>query len=1257
MSGLKSIILHHSYFRGLRVRIECDGHTNLQGTNGAGKTSALRLIPMFYGYEPNRLVDKVAGKDSFVNYYLPNRQSMLVFEYTRADDERCCAVMYRKEGDAGFAYRFVKAAADASVFHPDMEALFAAGEDAGSILRHQVPALDIRVSPEINRIVDFRSIIQNDPTGGGRRVQGARSRIDVRTFAGQFGLGSIRTRMQHIDALTTVSIKKDQMMARLKEMIVDSLLSDVVNLGAPPSHIKNEGLWSDLKSLTAFGEHEKTVKQALTDFESVKDNRLALDSCRLALADLQALGADQTALLGRQMAGINLDIEALSTELASKREALDEQISRQRAEVNTYNSQVQRLEAERDNWETERNIRHWEAELANLPMVRSDLDAARDRLQVLKAESENIAHEAGMAKAAINQQLEQDLDALETRQHQAQEARDALRSQHQQAIEALEQSREQQLEAFDEQLAQVRHECEALLEDAREQERQAREPGTTELEQRRSATDAVALAREHREQTERDVERLRHQLEQVSTGERSAEQHYERARGELQEAKARRDGIHSLLYPEDGTLLAYLRASGLPWHENLGKAINPALLTRTDLAPTLSGQAGSDVYGVCLDLDAIALPAAAESEAALQQQLSRAEQAMQRVELELGRCEEKWQGAQQDQARAKEAFVRARQAHDKAGERYAQAEQSAELIQREVKDSIEARTVHAAEHVRHLTLQTKDRISQEQQRRNQLKAQFTERRDALKRSHDEQLDAAKAALAAVQEAVDQRRSAAAQDLAAIEQARDERLRGAGVDVASIRETEQRVKSLSDRIGQTQSMDEPVREYRYWLKHHWAGLGALKESLYQAQNALTEGERQAKDCKASYNTRINALKDQAKQLGAGLKRLEEQLRDWEQLARSASELSDSIPVSTEEIAAHQPGAAEHTGSLESAALVTDELRRLIKATAETKDTVIKAFTRCVAALNQHPDSQVYQKWQHLHNARLHTSLHTEGSEAFRIESMADLRRIVEHDLPEIRKALIENVKSAGGAMARYYEELKDIDLRVSQVSRTLETRINTEHDFEAISDIRIRLLSRITQFDFWPQLKQFARDWHEWELTRHHDLPSETLRIGLSSLDKMFRSARMTTSDLGSLVELEIQFTENGRIVPIRNDNDLRNSSSTGLSSIAVVVIFGGLSRFLCPDESVTITWPIDELGELHPSNIDKLFRMMDRKNIVLLCAQPTASHEFLRRYKHRLLLSKDHGVRDFVYANQASPNNPLAQLLAGSEALTEGDQA
>ncbi len=761
MSGLKSIILHHSYFRGLRVRIECDGHTNLQGTNGAGKTSALRLIPMFYGYEPNRLVDKVAGKDSFVNYYLPNRQSMLVFEYTRADDERCCAVMYRKEGDAGFAYRFVKAAADDSVFHADMETLFARGEDAGSILRHHVPGLDIRVSPEINRIVDFRSIIQNDPTGGGRRVQGARSRIDVRTLAGQFGLGSIRTRMQHIDALTTVSIKKDQMMARLKEMIVDSLLSDVVNLGAPPSHIKNEGLWSDLKSLTEFGAHETTVKQALTDFESVKENRLALDGCRRALSNLQALGTDQTALLARQVAGINLDVDALSTELASKREALDEQISQQRAEVKTYRERVQSLEQERDSWENERNIRHWEAELANLPMVRSDLEAASARLKVLKAESENIAHEADLRKAAINQQLEQDLAALETRKHQAQEARDALRSQHQQAVEALEQSREQELESLDEQIKQVRLECEAQLEDAREQERQAREPSPAELDQRRSATDAVALAREQREQTEQDLERARNQREQTDNAARSAEQLYEGARREVQQTKGRRDEVQALLYPADGTLLAYLRASGLPWHENLGKAINPALLTRTDLAPTLTGTSEDEFYGISLDLAAIPLPAAAESEAVLQQQLSRAEQALQLANQELGRCEDTWQSAQQDHGQAKEAFSRAKQAYANAGERYAQAEQGAELIHREVNDAIAARVEQAGACLRDLMLQTQNRIEQEQQRRNQLKTQFAERREALKRSHDEQLDSAKTALTAIHQAVEQRRAAAA----------------------------------------------------------------------------------------------------------------------------------------------------------------------------------------------------------------------------------------------------------------------------------------------------------------------------------------------------------------------------------------------------------------------------------------------------------------------------------------------------------------
>lgn len=56
--GLENIVLHHSFkkFAGRTVRIPCRERTHVGGTNGAGKTSILHLIPAFYGEEPDRCV-------------------------------------------------------------------------------------------------------------------------------------------------------------------------------------------------------------------------------------------------------------------------------------------------------------------------------------------------------------------------------------------------------------------------------------------------------------------------------------------------------------------------------------------------------------------------------------------------------------------------------------------------------------------------------------------------------------------------------------------------------------------------------------------------------------------------------------------------------------------------------------------------------------------------------------------------------------------------------------------------------------------------------------------------------------------------------------------------------------------------------------------------------------------------------------------------------------------------------------------------
>lgn len=50
--GLHNLYLHHSYFPSVLTKLSCNTHTNITGDNGAGETTLLSLIPIFYGIEP-----------------------------------------------------------------------------------------------------------------------------------------------------------------------------------------------------------------------------------------------------------------------------------------------------------------------------------------------------------------------------------------------------------------------------------------------------------------------------------------------------------------------------------------------------------------------------------------------------------------------------------------------------------------------------------------------------------------------------------------------------------------------------------------------------------------------------------------------------------------------------------------------------------------------------------------------------------------------------------------------------------------------------------------------------------------------------------------------------------------------------------------------------------------------------------------------------------------------------------------------------
>jgi len=77
------------------------GGAALTGRNGVGKTTLLRLVPLFYGLSPSRIIVRGDGQEDLVRFVLPTQSSAIAFEYEREDESalRLAVATDRPRGD------------------------------------------------------------------------------------------------------------------------------------------------------------------------------------------------------------------------------------------------------------------------------------------------------------------------------------------------------------------------------------------------------------------------------------------------------------------------------------------------------------------------------------------------------------------------------------------------------------------------------------------------------------------------------------------------------------------------------------------------------------------------------------------------------------------------------------------------------------------------------------------------------------------------------------------------------------------------------------------------------------------------------------------------------------------------------------------------------------------------------------------------------------------------------------------------------
>ncbi|UXZ54693.1 ATP-binding protein [Halomonas sp. 7T] len=1189
MAHLLRIVMIHGHLNGV-VELSVDGHTNICGTNASGKTTLQRLVPVFYGELPNKVVPKTRMK--FDAFYLPHRNSYLVYEYRREAGNVCQAVLTRKQ-EGGVEYRFVGAPYQPEDYLVDTEQGPLAldyTQWASGLRRSGTP-----VSPKLGATSEFRSVIQNDFT----QLHGnSRDGLKLRQIAAQFSLVNPERRIRHIEKLVSAVHAKEGKMDTLKTMLAAIFEEDGVEL--PVTRIRSAKAREWIAQMRQSMRLEP-LQASLAKLSGIDRELAELDTTLWQLKPQLAADREQAQ---RQIADLDSELNRHQREFQAEEQAYTEQrdaLNDQHSEVASRLQHTQRrlndLQAQFEHY-ADADMPGLERDINALPQWREQYEELKKHLQLLQdkfkesqARLDGRLRELSETLARQTQESQELIDALVEEKAERREQQWQTEQQHneryQQARQRLESEYQAQLELGVEQLAELKAQL-AMPSQTREEAQEA-ELAQARLDDAQQARSSAAAT----------LEALRRELEAHKRERDTAEQHLVQCRQQRECAEQHCYTLYQQQTPEQGSLRYFLRYQCPGWEQQLGKVIAPELLERRDLAPQLAENASDDLFGLALDLSAIALPDYAQDEASLLATIEEAESA---------------------KARAQSACVAAEKTLKQHNERVQQtddAQDTARLAQQraeqEVEYALEARRQQQARHAESQKAR-RAHIEAALTRQEQAQAELRdEKRDALaelaethqgqllelKADAQSQLDSLDAQLRQYKQQLSDANAEHLRQREELDAAFSQELAEQGVDPNQLKATKTRLDEQSERIRKTAARQEELAEYQRFMRIEW---GQHKPQLVAEEAELAQRDQQLKRDKAHLKNSFHAARDAHQQAVNGLKTQRDSARGTlEALTPLLNQLeslelvAESAPVET------SVGDVDERIERTRQALTSrhQQLEQLRRGCLDVESQLIKdASSGFADALQSERDKL--------------------PSDSPRL--LLPLLRGMLKLLEDQQQQLIQEGRNLSDDLDKFFIVFRDLNRRISSQSRRLSEEVADDLRLESISKAEVRIQSTIDELGFWEPLKLFAQRYKAWRESGQ-TLPSDDYLNALADVVDLLRSDQQYSFE--SLLRLELHLNEGGTDLVIKNDRQLLESSSHGMAYLILCKFLLAFTRLLRGDAQIAIHWPIDEIGTLAYHNVEKLFDACDSNRIHIVGAFPNPESDVLLLFANRYLIERD----------------------------------
>lgn len=1196
---LTRMILLDSYKKGGKVEIRLDGHTSLNGTNAVGKTSLLRLIPLFYGESPNKIVRGGGVKKSFIEHYLTNSTSYVIFEYSRRG-ALCMVALHASRSGDNVCYRFIDQPFELARFTDEAGSLI----DGPDLNRHITKRNEF-CSEQISVLTDYRSIIQNTVR-----------KKEYRPLAARFAYVGASSSLPHIEKIVTGMFSRDASFLDIKRIIASSVVEESQSIRLVTNKAEMEA-W--LKEYRAY----KSAMAQASRMEGLDEAKMCHD---VAAKQVKGLHTELLLLKREQddgitgaeddMRQIDKDITRNDEEANTRLGEIGKELGMAEGAKNEASSQIATLERRRAQFEKD-GIQSLANLVESIPQLENRIAELQDRQRTLLGKSADVANryaelknqrtatfnrfqrEQNALTGPIRQEMESSRQAISTA---AGEKWAKIESRFNESLTELESARDTlQREAGGLEIAVASPQPAPHFVETRDRAQEALNDATNKL---RNAEKAYEEAERHHHLETQEFERIDRRIASL--------------RLQLQGSEDRRGRLLSLSNAAPSTLLHFLREHRPAWVNDIALVVPESLLLRDDLAPSLTD--GSDLYGVSIDLSVLDVPNVAD-EASLASQIEEANRTIERIkddikthESELESQSEKLNAAS-DKTRNTNLLRLEAEAHER------NCVTALDLAQR----ALIADTHEAARKASRARSEKLEEIKKNGDAITTLREGRAEQNRAheiaLAKSLKEVSDGTNEQISAIERLIDAESQRHDSDISALEDELRQALKEGGVDTETLQRLQRNIAAEEDALARANAGRTPVAEWCTWLADQWPRIPELRAELERHtanHKRLANEELEVKSLRATKN---KALIEQKEALQSRKETLEQQRR----LVTDRCAMLSGWPADLSEVES-RPGPAKN---LDKVVTELNGAMQTIKRERDKAAEEVNLILRSMYALAGTSTFQFYDSKR----IELGPEL-TNGSPFAWVSSLLEWYGTAHQD---VQRLLLGQCRLFSQGIHEFHDRLTKFRNLVTSYSTDLGKAMNDSLQFRSINSIIVRLKASFDSIDVWDKVAALDLEYTAWAGIDTNELPPVSFVQAVGDVVTNLQGRHTVEVKPEDLIDIEIDIDEVGHTVKTaRDEEQLKDISSNGLSYIILCIVYVGLIKKVRKNESVSLVWALDELRDLDFGNVQLLLDLLARNHISLVSAFPDADPEILAFFRNRYTIREGRRIATYQLPNEAA---------------------